>query len=260
VLCGLFRNSGAGRKAHDLQYTRTVVNRHGHVAGFILAGGASSRMGRDKGLLDFDGAPLILHTARLLEPLVSAVTVVGSPAHYKKLGLDVISDSNRFKSGNDGRGFGPLAGIAAALAATHSRWNLIVACDLPYLSAEWLDWLLSRALRSSAVAVVPRTGRGIEPLAAMYRRECCGPIAAALARGERKVSSVVEELRPDFVQPGEWRRIEPNERVLKNMNAPADYEEARIWWAAKSPKAIEEVSAPRPGPKRKRRSAPRRSK
>jgi len=125
------------------------MKRYRQVAGFILAGGASSRMGRDKGLLDFGGIPLILHTVRLLQPLVAEVTIVGSPSRYASLGLRAIADTDHTQAldGPDRPGIGPLAGIATALSATHSPWNLIVACDLPYLSAKWLDWLLSGALR-----------------------------------------------------------------------------------------------------------------
>jgi molybdopterin-guanine dinucleotide biosynthesis protein A len=236
------------------------VKRYRQVAGFILAGGASLRMGRDKGLLDFGGVPVILHTARLLEPLVSKVTVVGSPGKYAKLGLRAIADDAQAQYGLDRPGCGPLAGIATALAATRSSWNLIVACDLPYLSAKWLEWLLSRALRSRGEAVVPRTERGIEPLAAVYRRECGGPIGAALARGVRKVSDAIEELRVDFVSSRDWREIDPNGLVLRNMNAPGDYEEALKWWAAERLSETEHVRKLQRAPKRERRSAPRRHK
>jgi molybdopterin-guanine dinucleotide biosynthesis protein A len=219
-------------------------------------------MGRDKGLLDFGGVPLILHTARLLEPLVSEVTVVGSPRRYAALGLHAIADAHdgQAQCGPDRPGCGPLAGIATALAATRSSWNLIVACDLPYLSAEWLDWLLSRTLRSRGEVVVPRAERGIEPLAAAYRRECGARVAAALARGVRKVSDAIEELRVDFVYPREWRGIDPSGLNLRNMNAPGDYEKAREWWAAERLSKNEHVRTPRLTPKRKRRSAPRRRK
>jgi len=237
------------------------VKRYRQVAGFILAGGASSRMGRDKGLLDFGGVPLILHTARLLEPLVAKVTVVGSPSRYASLGLHTISDMDHPQALNrpDILGNGPVAGITTALEATHSLWNLIVACDLPYLSTEWLDWLLSRALRSQGEAVIPRTVRGIEPLAAVYRRECLAPISAALARGVRKVSVAIAELRVELVYPLEWRRIEPNGLILRNMNAPGDYKEA-LKWSAKPLNEREHVKKPRRAPKRKRRSVPRRHK
>jgi molybdopterin-guanine dinucleotide biosynthesis protein A len=217
-------------------------------------------MGRDKGLLDFGGSPLILHTARLLEPLVSQVTVVGSPGKYAKLGLREIADDAQAQCGPDSPSCGPLAGIVTALAATRTSWNLIVACDLPYLSASWLDWLLSRALRSRGEAVVPQTERGIEPLAAVYRRECGAPIAATLAHGVRKVSDAIEELRVDFIYAREWREIDPSGLVLRNMNAPEDYEEALKWWAAERLSENEHVRKLPRTPKRKRRSAPRRHK
>lgn len=217
-------------------------------------------MGRDKGLLDFGGVPLIVHTAQLLEPLVAEVTVVGSPSRYAKLGLRAIADDAHAACGRDGPGCGPLAGIATALAATRSGWNLIVACDLPYLSAEWLEWLLSHTVRSRGEAIVPRTERGIEPLAAVYRRECGAQVAAALARGVRRVSDAIEELRVDFVEPRQWRRIDSSEMVLRNMNAAGDYEKALQWRAAERLSKSEHVRKLQRAPRWKRRSAPRRRK
>ncbi len=103
------------------------MKRYRQVAGFILAGGASSRMGRDKGLLDFSGVPLILHTARLLEPLVAEVTVVGSPARYASLGLRVVADADltQVHDKPEKIGMGPLAGIATALV----RYSTAVEFD-----------------------------------------------------------------------------------------------------------------------------------
>jgi molybdopterin-guanine dinucleotide biosynthesis protein A len=217
-------------------------------------------MGRDKGGLNFGGVPLILHTARLLEPLVTEVTVVGSTGRYANLGLRAIPDHAQVQPGPGRPGCGPLAGISTALTETRSPWNLIVACDLPYLSAKWLDWLLSRAVRSRGQVIVPRTERGIEPLAAVYRRECGAPIAAALARGVRKVSDAIEELRVEFVYPREWREIDPSGLTLRNMNAPGDYEAALKWWAAERLSENEHFRKLPQTPKRKRRSVPRRHK
>jgi molybdopterin-guanine dinucleotide biosynthesis protein A len=218
-------------------------------------------MGRDKALLDFGGVPLIVHTARLLKPLVSAVTIVGSPARYGALGLQAIADvGSLVQRGPQERSLGPLGGIATALAASQSPWNLIVACDLPYLSEDWLDWLISRALRSSGEAVIPQTDRGIEPLAAVYRRECAAAITAALVRGVRKASDAAEQLRVDFAHPREWHRIDPCELLLRNMNAPGDYEEARKWWEAGGLRGSGHFRTSLRAQKRKRRSAPRRRK
>jgi molybdopterin-guanine dinucleotide biosynthesis protein A len=206
-----------------------VVKRHHQVAAFILAGGISSRMGREKCLLEFAGEPLILRTARLLEPLVSEVTIVGSPERYAALGLRVIADQNLGGEKAKEHVRAPLVGIATALQATKAPWNLILACDLPYLTAEWLDWLLVRTVDSDAQIVMPRTPGGLEPLAAVYRRECAGPIFAALERGVRKVTDAMAEFRMECLLESEWSVHDPEGRVLRNMNAPSDYEEARKW-------------------------------
>jgi molybdopterin-guanine dinucleotide biosynthesis protein A len=104
---------------------------------------------------------------------------------------------------------------------------------LPYLSGAWIDWLLSAATESRAEVVMPQTRRGVEPLAAVYRRECVSAIDASLGRGLRKVSDAVSDLRVKLIPSREWRTLDPDNRVLTNMNTPADYAEARKWWETK---------------------------
>jgi molybdopterin-guanine dinucleotide biosynthesis protein A len=183
-------------------------------------------MGRDKGLVKIGGQPLVARIAGFVEPLVSSVTIVGPLQRYDTLGLRVITDRNFGTSGETSRLHGPLAGIATALAATDTAWNLILACDLPYLTSEWADWLLTRATNSQQQIVMPRTARGPEPLAAFYHRECAKPMAALLGRGIRKVLDAIGEFRVEFVFEREWRHIDPGGRVLRNMNTPTDYDEA----------------------------------
>jgi molybdopterin-guanine dinucleotide biosynthesis protein A len=211
-----------------------ITKRYDQVSAFILTGGASSRMGKAKGLLEFGGEPLILRIARTIEPLVSSVTAVGPSKRYAALGLQVIDDQQFGIADERGKRRGPLAGIASALNSSRTDWNLILACDLPYLTREWLDWLLARTTVSSGQIVMPRTEGGSEPLAAVYRRECAEPIIAALHRGVRKVTDATEQLRTEFVTEPEWHHIDPEGRVLRNMNAPQDYEEARKWLEARS--------------------------
>src|SRR3979490_213114 len=105
------------------------MKQYRQVAAFVLAGGVSSRMGREKGLLEFGGEPLIVRTVRLVEPLVSGVIVVGAPAPYSSLGLRAIVDRD-FRSGEDREAvLSPLVGIASALTASTATWNQILACD-----------------------------------------------------------------------------------------------------------------------------------
>jgi molybdopterin-guanine dinucleotide biosynthesis protein A len=211
-----------------------TTQRYHQISAFILTGGASSRMGKAKALLEFGGKPLIIRIARTIEPLVSSVTAVGPSERYAALGLQVIEDQKFGIADERGKSPGPLAGIASALSASRTDWNFILACDLPYLSREWVAWLLARTNISSAQIIMPRTEGGPEPLAAVYRGECAEPIIAALHRGIRKVTEAMEQLRTDFVTEREWHHIDPDGRVLRNMNSPQDYEEARKWLESRS--------------------------
>jgi molybdopterin-guanine dinucleotide biosynthesis protein A len=194
---------------------------------FILAGGSSTRMGADKALLEWNGQPLLHRAARLLDPLVASVTVIGDPARYASLGLAVVPD--------DVPGLGPLGGIATALRISRSPWNLVVGCDLPYLTAAWLEFLIARALASRADALLPAGARGAEPLCAVYHARCAPVISAALERGVRKVTDGLAGLVIETLPQADWKAFDSEGCLFKNMNSPADYEWARATWKGKLP-------------------------
>jgi len=196
-----------------------------NACGFILAGGSSSRMGADKALLELNGQPLLLRTARLLDPLVASVTVIGDPARYASLGLAVVPD--------DVPGLGPLGGVATALRISRMPWNLIVGCDLPYLTAEWLEFLIARARAANADALLPESERGLEPLCAIYHARCAPAISAALARGVRKVTDALAGLAVDTLPRHEWKAFDSSGCLFKNMNSHEDYAEARAHFEGK---------------------------
>lgn len=201
-------------------------------AGFILAGGQSSRMGVDKGLLEIAGEPMIVRAARLLESVVgAAAVVVGTPEKYRELGLRAIAD--------DWPGGGPLGGIATALRASEAEWNLLVACDLPYMTREWLQYLLRRARDSAEEAVVPmnltaENSRGAEPLCAAYHKGCEPTLRRALERGVRKVTDGLGELRVEVIEPKEWKGFDSDGLLFKNVNTPADYAQAKRKFAGRA--------------------------
>ncbi len=189
------------------------------VNAFILAGGSSSRMGSDKALLELNGVPLLLRAARLLQPLAASVTVIGDSARYASLGLAVVPD--------DVPDLGPLGGIATALCISRTPWNLVIGCDLPYLTAAWLEFLISRAQASRADVLLPEGPRGPEPLCAVYHARCAPLISAALERGVRKVTDGLAGLVIETVPQEEWKAFDSDGCLFKNMNSPADYEWAR---------------------------------
>jgi molybdenum cofactor guanylyltransferase len=177
-------------------------------------------MGRNKALLELDGVALAVRTAKLVESVSGTpAAIIGAPDAYGSLGLQVIGD--------DFPGAGPLGAVATALRASSAAWNLIVACDLPYLTREWLEYLIGRAGASKADAVVPMNELGAEPLCAMYNKSCEPAIRAALVRGTRKVTDGLAGLRVESIEPSAWKAFDSEGFLFKNMNSPADYEEAK---------------------------------
>src|SRR6266851_2630365 len=197
--------------------SRKAPELRGQIAGYILAGGMSSRLGHDKALVELAGRPLLLHTQGLLSGVVGRVTVV-APLRYSALGVNMIPD--------EWPGYGPLGGIATALRHTglempECEWNLILGCDMPFLTRDWLEYLVGRARSTTAAdVVVPQTSRGLEPLCAAYHTRCAAALAVALDRGVRKVTDGLKGLAVEYVDEPAWKQFDSRGTLFKNMNTP----------------------------------------
>ena len=144
------------------------------LTGIILAGGKSSRMGREKGLVDFRGKPLIQYGIDLLSPYTERILISSSNPDYLSFGFEMVPDPVA--------GLGPVAGIAAALKSSRSVWNIVIACDLPFLQPELIDCLLDNA--DSYHAVIPIHNGVMEPLAGIYHQELAGQFETAITAGD----------------------------------------------------------------------------
>jgi molybdopterin-guanine dinucleotide biosynthesis protein A len=188
-------------------------------AGWVLAGGLSSRMGREKALLEISGTTLVVRAARLVASVCGSATIVGALEYYARFGFPTVPD--------DQPRLGPLGGILTSLARSETPWNLVVACDLPYLHSGWLRFLVDRAFHSNARVVLPESIGGPEPLCAVYHREAAGPIRAAIERGILKVTGAFEGLPVERVAPSEIQPFDPRGLLFLNLNTPEEYERAR---------------------------------
>lgn len=177
-------------------------------------------MGQDKALLPFGEQPLAVWIAERVQKVCGVVSLVGDPAKYAAWGFHVIEDVIPNQ--------GPLGGIHAALAHSDAPFTLVVGCDMPYLSPEFLEHLLQIAQESEADAVVPESGEFYyEPLCAVYTPACLPPIEEALRKERRKISDVFRRLRLRRVRGEEWKPYDPDGRLFQNLNTPEDYEQAR---------------------------------
>ena len=182
-------------------------------SGAILAGGRSSRMGRDKAFLSIDGQPLIVRQAALLRSLgTDDLIISGRPdTDYgipdARVVHDPIPDA------------GPLAGLVSVLSAARHPWVLVIAVDLPRLDVAFLNRLL--ALGGGHTGIVPHGPRGYEPLAALYPRSLLLEAETALRNGEFALHTLIENAHADalvqFLHLGE-----DDLPMLANWNSPGD--------------------------------------
>jgi len=192
---------------------------------FVLAGGASSRMGRDKAILEFQGKPLIQHALDKLHSLGLPPRIVGSRPDLTCF-APVVPDN--FPQ------TGPLSGIEAALTISNTEQNLFLAVDLPLLPASFLGWLADRADLTDALATVPLLQGHPQPLCAVYSRTLLPHIRSALASGQAKVMYVIESATDALRVPIDifhvesvasalfWPQPVPIHRWFQNINTPAD--------------------------------------
>jgi molybdenum cofactor guanylyltransferase len=168
-------------------------------------------MGRDKALLPYRGTTLVEHLARAVQEAAGNVALIGEPARYSSLGYPVYPD--KFP------GCGPLGGVYTALSVSAADWNLIVACDMPGISADVLRGLLRSAGESAKSCVVVATGPigEPEPLCAVYHRSCLPVLARAIQEKRFKMKDLVREL------DSKARPVDAS--ALANVNTPAEWAE-----------------------------------
>lgn len=186
------------------------------VSGAVLAGGRSSRFGRDKALLTVNGEPLLARAARLLGEFCDEVLVIGGPERQGLVPhLRVIPDERP--------GVGPLGGIATALRAMAGERLLVVATDMPLLSPAVLRLLVERS--SGSDITVPVVEGRTQQLCAVYARSCLPVIDAQLARDDFAVAHLLAQLNVRYVDESELRALDPDLDFFRNINHERDWQD-----------------------------------
>jgi molybdenum cofactor guanylyltransferase len=176
----------------------------------ILAGGKARRFGgRDKGALLVGGRTIVARQLAELRQLTDDILLVGGGAVLEP-GVRAVAD--RVPD------CGPLGGLDAALAAARDDRLVVLACDMPFVTAPFLGYLL--ALTEDAEAVVPHTERGYHPLCAAYTRSCHPHIVRRLAEGRLKMIDLFQDVKVHAVEWAEVMRFGEGERLLANVNTP----------------------------------------
>jgi molybdopterin-guanine dinucleotide biosynthesis protein A len=194
-------------------------HRFDSMTGFVLAGGASRRMGRDKAKLLMGNETMLDRAIKQLQRVCRTVAVIGPPKNFGCADVLIYPDEQP--------GRGPLGGIFTGLLQTRTEYNLFAGCDLPFIDPQFLRYLSKRALTTSADVTVPESRtHTLQPLSAVYRRRALGAIRMTLATGENKVSRFFKRVHCEIVPWNEIARAGFLSCIFDNMNTPREYEAA----------------------------------
>jgi molybdenum cofactor guanylyltransferase len=201
--------------------------------GFVQAGGGSRRFGTDKALVKLAGKSMLQRTGELLASVCDDVMVVSAPGRYLDSPWPVLPDG--------WPGEGPLGGILTALHHINGSPDLfgargtehvprscamILSCDMPFLTVEFLEFLIERAKASEAQVVVPEQSGRLEPLCACWRAASAEAVQRVFDSGVRKVSEAMKHLSMEVLDEQVWKRFDSDNRLFWNMNTFEDYETA----------------------------------
>jgi molybdopterin-guanine dinucleotide biosynthesis protein A len=189
------------------------------INGFVLAGGQSTRMGADKAFLQVNGHTLLERALQTVSAVASAVWILGGREKFGGFG-NVIEDE--FPD------HGPLGGIHAALRASHADLNLILAVDMPFVDARFLEYLVQRAGAKAAVVTIPRVAGRWQPLCAVYRREFAEVAESALRAGKNKIDPLFGQVSLQVIEEAEITEHGFALEMFRNVNTPEELSAARL--------------------------------
>jgi molybdopterin-guanine dinucleotide biosynthesis protein A len=201
------------------------------VTAIVLAGGRSSRFGRDKLAEPVAGRTLLQHAIEGVRAFATDVLVVAAPAASPDVpaGIRVVHDPRPFE--------GPLAGLRAGLTSADTDVVLVTAGDMPDLAPAVAEALLAALDAPETEAVLLRHDGRSRPLPMALRRQPALAAAAALvAAGERRLGALPEALRHQVIEEADWRPLDPDGRTLEDVDTPEDLRQPNTPQAHEDPR------------------------
>lgn len=175
-------------------------------------------MGSDKAFLELKGRTLLERALDTVRGLTPEAIIVGERSKYSSYGT-VVEDVFRDR--------GPLGGIHAALAASATGLNLMLAVDLPSMETSFLKYLVKQARNTDAIVTVPKVDGGWQPLCAVYRRDFAPLAERSLLQGQNKIDSLFSAMKVLVLDEHDLARRGFSPSLFRNLNTPEEFEQAR---------------------------------
>jgi molybdopterin-guanine dinucleotide biosynthesis protein A len=187
----------------------------------VLAGGKGLRLGQIKAQEKIGERTLLERVIESLESFSGEIIVVIAQDQEEPIipamGLKIVVDLYPDKSA--------LGGIYTGLLASNSLYNIVVACDMPFLNTKFLQYMLT--LAPGYEAVMPKVGKYLEAIHAVYSRDCIEPIRRQIEEGNLKVSDLPSRLNVRFVEDDDIDKYDPEHLSFFNINTQADLKKAK---------------------------------
>jgi len=203
--------------AHD---TGTDLKQHG-VSCVVLIGGESRRMGADKAFVKLAGETLLQRVLNCVQPLFDDMMISGREPKFEISGTRFITDQLP--------GRGPAIGLCAALASARNPYVFATACDMPFITPAFIEWLLS--CRHGYDVVVPLLGGKLQPLCAVYSKNCIRTLTSRVQKGERSLAGFIDcepGLRVHRLDGHALGQISANPHCLMDIDSPEALARAKI--------------------------------
>lgn len=188
----------------------------------VLVGGKCRRLGRDKALERIGDKSLLERVLSTLDCLGDETILVAADKHPLP---NPIGHPRLRKTTDIYPEKGPIGGIYTGLTASRTQYNLIVACDMPFLNRMLLQYMIE--LAKNFDLVIPRVGKLVEPLCAVYSKHCLEPIEYLLRQDNLSVRNLLNLVRVRYVEAEEIDRFDPERLSFLNVNTESDLERAK---------------------------------
>ena len=183
------------------------------ITGVILSGGKSLRMGEDKAFIEIEGTPIIERILLLFQGLFEEVIIITNQKNqYQYLGVKVYEDLIP--------NLGALGGLYTGIARSSFPYSFVIACDMPYLNRAIIEHLAEKT--EGYDVIIPKTEDGLQPLHALYSKQCLGAINEILKENKKRIIDFFPLVRVKIVDEKGFHSLDPHRESFINLNTPED--------------------------------------
>ena len=188
-----------------------MIGEERKITGIVLAGGKSSRMGSDKGLMLLNGIPMVAHVIHQLRPCVDELILIANKTAYAQFGDRQVPDLVK--------AVGPVGGIYTGLTASSTELNFFVSCDMPFITSAAIRYLINR--HEDANISVASLENQMQPLFGLYSKSCLPVFSESIQKEQYKLQALVKACKHKLVAMDDLAAEHP--QLFENINTPQEY-------------------------------------